>query len=495
MVKKITTHEVDALSRIITQYKGDRGIERMIKSGAVQIQELENAAFPLFSRLSIDSMIGTQLDLIGDIVGQNRQGQDDITYRVFLKAKIGINTSSGTIEDVLSVWKILLPDATLELTELFPAEISLVTDAILTDAQKDFLKDFDDILSAGVRLSSVINYDPDNAFAFGEIHDEINDSGEVLPYDDIDKYGFDFNGATGVKAYTNPTLKSFDNFYYLDFKYRYGDDSPGVGTDGAVILSFNQSESQYQGLVLRTVKVGETHRLYYTFYFGDGSNSSTSAYSVINDGDTIQFATNIYSDASNTYMDVWLNGVNVQSFTLSLKSTYIEQFDLSRYDIGNDYPTGNSGSTYSILSNLTIWDSSKTTQEIEDLFDTFSSSDSVFHESFDGFTLGEVSPTGTEQYAVIGTTQTPDANEGEQYILTTSPLSQDDELYTCINDEWIQTSVSIGYEVSSLNDGLIYKYTDNGTYNVFEEHEEDENTGGFGDVNDLNVGGELATIL
>lgn len=165
-MKKILTHEDDAVKRIISQYKGDRGLERMVKSGASQIQDLENKGYDLFSRLSIDSMVGKQLDLIGTIVGQARQGQDDISYRTFLKARIGINTSSGTIENVLSVWKILIPDASLELKENFPAEVSISTDAILTEAQKEFLKSFDDILSAGVGLSSVINYDPENAFAF-----------------------------------------------------------------------------------------------------------------------------------------------------------------------------------------------------------------------------------------------------------------------------------------------------------------------------------------
>lgn len=177
MIKKITTHIEDAKSRIITQYKGDRGLERMISSSASQIQDLENSVQELYSRLNIDSMSGTQLDLIGTIIGQPRSGQEDIVYRVFLKAKIGVNVSSGTIEDILSVWQILLPNADIELIENFPAEVMITTDAILSDAEAEFIKDFDEILSAGVGFGGVVNYDPENAFAFADDIDDPNTGG------------------------------------------------------------------------------------------------------------------------------------------------------------------------------------------------------------------------------------------------------------------------------------------------------------------------------
>jgi hypothetical protein len=212
----------------------------------------------------------------------------------------------------------------------------------------------------------------------------------------INKYGFKFNGATSIKAYTNPTLKPYDTFLYLDFKYKYVSD--GDPTDGASIIPGNTSDTYNEGLRLRTVKVGIEHRLYYTFSFGD-SFSSPLQYSIINDGDEVSFCMNVYSDATDTYVDFWLNGINVNTSDISKRLGNIEQWDLSRFDIGNDIPGGNSGKTYSTLSNLALWNFSKTTQEITDLFDNFDSTDAVFIETFDQTTKGAIS--GTEQYEVI----------------------------------------------------------------------------------------------
>lgn len=166
-MEHIKDHLERMRDRIISQWKNDTNLDTIIESLGIQKQEEEDMFQTFFSRLNIDAMIGKQLDGIGDIVGEPRDSKDDILYRRFLKARIGRNLSSGTIADVTAVWKILIPDYTVHLIENYPCEVELQTDATLTAPEWEFIKSFDDILTAGVRLAGVVSFQ-DNAFAFFE---------------------------------------------------------------------------------------------------------------------------------------------------------------------------------------------------------------------------------------------------------------------------------------------------------------------------------------
>lgn len=73
-----------------------------------QLQDLEDSLQSLAGLLDIDNSVGVQLDNIGRIVGQLRFGLDDATYRIYLKARIRANLSTGTPEDLYSVFLALL---------------------------------------------------------------------------------------------------------------------------------------------------------------------------------------------------------------------------------------------------------------------------------------------------------------------------------------------------------------------------------------------------
>jgi len=65
---------------------------------------------------------GESLNILGRIVGQERENSaDDSEYRTRISARVQANRSSGHIEDVLRVFDILLPNATLKMTPYYPA--------------------------------------------------------------------------------------------------------------------------------------------------------------------------------------------------------------------------------------------------------------------------------------------------------------------------------------------------------------------------------------
>jgi len=194
MSTQITTHNTDAKNRLLQQYKGKARIEGLIDAYiGDQIQAIEDALWPLFDRLDIDSQVGTQLDKIGEIVGQDRLGLEDDLYRIWLKAKIGQNVSEGDAERIISIWQLINSDATtIRLVEHFPAEVALYSDnaidavseltteagdtittedgtpiVVILTAYMSYIFDFmQKIVSGGVKLAYIAVFDPDNAFSF-----------------------------------------------------------------------------------------------------------------------------------------------------------------------------------------------------------------------------------------------------------------------------------------------------------------------------------------
>lgn len=131
-ITHITTHREDAKNRLLQQYKNKPNFEGLINAlFGIQIQESENALHGLFGRLNIDTSVKVQLDKIGVIVGQPRYSLDDNIYRLYIKGKIGVNTSEGEIEKFISVWQLITQASIVQVLEAYPAEVDLYTDTPL----------------------------------------------------------------------------------------------------------------------------------------------------------------------------------------------------------------------------------------------------------------------------------------------------------------------------------------------------------------------------
>jgi hypothetical protein len=176
---QITTHQEDALNRLIYQYKGKVNLKNLIKDlSTTQIQEIENAAIELYSRLNIDDSEGVQLNKIGEIVGQPRNGLSDTTYRIFLKAKIAVNVSEGDIEQVISVWKLMTGSSIVSLLEAYPAEVDLYYDVPLDDSVKDLaFALIQDVVGAGISVGFIAVFLIGLSFTLDD--DVAGDDGEI----------------------------------------------------------------------------------------------------------------------------------------------------------------------------------------------------------------------------------------------------------------------------------------------------------------------------
>lgn len=93
--------------KLITQYYRSENIEKVLEIGLDLLQDAETIAHSLYQNRTIEDAIGVQLDGVGAIVGQPRNGLTDEVYRLRIKAKIAENNSEGTREEIINIAKLL----------------------------------------------------------------------------------------------------------------------------------------------------------------------------------------------------------------------------------------------------------------------------------------------------------------------------------------------------------------------------------------------------
>lgn len=139
-VTRESDHAGKMLARLGEEFRKPR-IQATLSAEAAQYQALEDAYWQLLSEFGIETAVGWALDVLGRIVGEPRQGATDADYRLRVRARIRVNRSDGTIEDVIEVVRlligsVLLPSATIKLTEYYPAAFVLrITGLTISAAQ------------------------------------------------------------------------------------------------------------------------------------------------------------------------------------------------------------------------------------------------------------------------------------------------------------------------------------------------------------------------
>jgi hypothetical protein len=155
VIDQNTEYEAIAEGRFLDQFKNSVDLKALSKAFAEQIQDLESAAFEVILERSLDDAVGVQLTTLGKIVGEPRTTSDDELFRQRIRARLRINRSSGTAEDLIAIVTLLtLAFAeTFELRDEPPAQLRItVIDPMqsMTAAELHRLLELAD--AAGVRL-------------------------------------------------------------------------------------------------------------------------------------------------------------------------------------------------------------------------------------------------------------------------------------------------------------------------------------------------------
>ena len=118
-------------------------------------QSVEDTLQQLRTGLRLDNAVGAQLDLLGKIVGQLRNGLDDDDYRRYIRARISANISDGTVEDLLRVAVLIVDDDSLTIQvdqQGVAAVVVRVSNAVVSNTADILIKFLKLAVAAGVRV-------------------------------------------------------------------------------------------------------------------------------------------------------------------------------------------------------------------------------------------------------------------------------------------------------------------------------------------------------
>lgn len=147
-----TDHVEEAISNLIEFFKRKPKMVSTLTAFVNQIQDLEIMFFQLLNEVTLDNAIGVQLDGIGAIVGEEREGRNDDDYRLAIRVRILLNLSNGTPEEILTIVDTMLGDRDLEFLEYFPAAFTLqVVSKITTNTAIQVNKKIQSAKLGGVR--------------------------------------------------------------------------------------------------------------------------------------------------------------------------------------------------------------------------------------------------------------------------------------------------------------------------------------------------------
>lgn len=184
-----TDHAEEAPTLLLDQYKDKPRLKALLLSYIRRVQELEDAIWDVLTKRLIDNAEGAQLDVLGRIVGQRREGREDDVYRLYIGARIRINSSKGRADDILDVLA-LVESVPTSYTELYPASIAIeFLDA--TEAPPTVLIDLArQAKPSGVRIGIVVPNAPvDQTFAFSDAVSGDNDPARGFGHEGSTEYG------------------------------------------------------------------------------------------------------------------------------------------------------------------------------------------------------------------------------------------------------------------------------------------------------------------
>ncbi len=127
---KKTTHTADAQKNVISMFRRRTDLDAWIGALVQELADLEAAIFDVLDgTLTVGSTTGANQDVLGRLVGVEREGRSDADYDLRIAAQILLNISSGTIEQVIAIVEAMIGTTpTVEVTEDFPASFDITID-------------------------------------------------------------------------------------------------------------------------------------------------------------------------------------------------------------------------------------------------------------------------------------------------------------------------------------------------------------------------------
>lgn len=149
----VTDHITQGLDLLLEQFKNKPKLAAVLTPWLRQFQEIEDALWDLRMLKTASALSGEPLNMLGRLVGQAREGRDDATYRLWIRARARVNRSFGRTIDVIEVAQILVgADVSVRLQELWPASMIVHANEQVESLGDEMAKLLRQTKAAGVAL-------------------------------------------------------------------------------------------------------------------------------------------------------------------------------------------------------------------------------------------------------------------------------------------------------------------------------------------------------
>jgi hypothetical protein len=135
---------------LLYQFKDAFELKNFLSSLLSEGQVIENVLYDLHTLKSIPASFGNQLDIIGLIVGEERNFREDKEYRQAIYTRIYINISHGTPETIILFIKRVIKPQDLFYFEKYPASVIVSFRADIIPS--NILSYIESIAPAGVKM-------------------------------------------------------------------------------------------------------------------------------------------------------------------------------------------------------------------------------------------------------------------------------------------------------------------------------------------------------
>lgn len=165
-------HANEGVALLLEQFTGSPLLRTFVACLMGLVQDGEGVAWQLLTERCIDYAVGDQLDGLGAIVGEPRNGRADEVYRTAIRVRIAVNRSNGRVEELINILGLVF-GATLDVwvREHPPAAmtVELRNPAVTPNTPEIVFGFLRDAKPAGVRLDlSYSIEDADDTLTWGD---------------------------------------------------------------------------------------------------------------------------------------------------------------------------------------------------------------------------------------------------------------------------------------------------------------------------------------
>lgn len=100
-MQKIGNHAAIVVPLVLSQYQKAPRMLGLIKAGCAQADDVEEALYQIREGLKLDNAVGPQLDILGKIYRETRDGRSDADYREAIRVRASLSVN-GNPEEILA---------------------------------------------------------------------------------------------------------------------------------------------------------------------------------------------------------------------------------------------------------------------------------------------------------------------------------------------------------------------------------------------------------